>query len=65
MIHTLSKLVENPFTIGAASIGGIQLLSTLPIQELGQLVIQVAIGIATIIKLLRKKKTEPTEQKGE
>ncbi len=56
MNYMLSKLIENPVTIGAAGIGGVQLLATLPIAEIGQLLIQVAVGIATIVKLLKRKK---------
>ena len=56
MIHTLSKIAENPVTIGAVGVGTVQMLAALPIHELGQLVIQVIVGIATIVKLLRNKK---------
>ena len=58
---TFLKLIENPMAIGAAGIGGVQLLATLPIQEIGQLVIQIAIGIATLVKLLRRKKEQTPE----
>jgi len=50
---------------GSAGIAATEAVSSIPpesINQIGQLIIQVAIGIATIIQLLRKKNQKAVEK---
>ena len=55
MKDTLTTLVT-----GAAGVGAVQVAENIPtaddIQSYGQLIIQLVIGIITVVKMLRKKK---------
>lgn len=44
--------------LGSVSITAIQATTALPIDEMAKLIIQVVVGIVTIIKLLKKPKKE-------
>lgn len=66
MKDTISTIVT-----GATGVGAVQLADSIPtsddIQNYGQLIIQLVIGIITVIKMLKKKKnnavSDPTEDK--
>jgi hypothetical protein len=53
-----SKLIESPLIVGAAGIGAIQVMAALPVEQIVELVVQITIGIATLVRLFKKKKEQ-------
>jgi|LakMenE01Jun11ns_1017448.scaffolds.fasta_scaffold9853703_3 hypothetical protein len=57
----VSKILENPLVIGGGAIGAVQLVSALPVEQIIEVVVQIVIGLATLVRLFKKNK--PTEPK--